>query len=87
MPMYEYECEKCHHCFEDLAAPDAPCPACEKCGGTTRKVVSRPSIRTEYASPLDRGVGPMVGYNPTGKPRLCPTGGCAGCGSGSGDAD
>ncbi|MCK9238860.1 zinc ribbon domain-containing protein [Desulfocurvus sp.] len=85
MPMYEYECEKCGHTFEDLAGPDEPCPACGKCAGATRKVVSRPSLRVEHASPLDRGVAPLVGYNPTGRPRGCPSGGCGGgsCGGGN----
>lgn len=67
MPMYEYECDKCGHVFEDLASPEAPCPPCEQCSGQTRKVISQPSIRVDFASPLDRGVAPLVGYNPSGR--------------------
>lgn len=32
MPIYEYQCEKCHHCFELLVftsdEEDAACPEC-----------------------------------------------------------
>ncbi|BBD08536.1 FmdB family zinc ribbon protein [Desulfovibrio ferrophilus] len=90
MPMYEYECEKCGYVFEDLASPDAPCPPCPKCQEQTRKVMSKAAIRTEYASPIDRGVAPIRGYNPTGRKNVCPmAGGCGtgGCGSTVGNDD
>lgn len=82
MPMYEYECDKCGEFFEDIAGADAPCPQCPKCSGETRKVISSPSIRVEFASPIDRGAAPLVGYNPTGRKPTCPGsgGGCSGCG-------
>lgn len=86
MPMYEYECGKCGRRFEDLAGSGDPCPPCPECGGETAKMVSAASFRTEYASPLDRGVAPMVGYNPTGRKPACPAssgGGCSSCGVGS----
>ncbi|WP_461208256.1 FmdB family zinc ribbon protein [Desulfocurvus sp. DL9XJH121] len=83
MPMYEYECTKCGLRFEELAGCDDPCPPCPQCSGAADKVVSAASIRTEYASPIDRGVAPMVGYNPTGRKPACPmAGGCGSCGGG-----
>jgi putative FmdB family regulatory protein len=34
MPIYEYECENCHHCFEKLVfnEKDEKGIICEKCG-------------------------------------------------------
>ena len=85
MPMYEYECEKCGSLFEELAGCDDPCPPCPDCGGASRKVVSAAAFRTEFASPLERGVKPIVGYNPTGRKPVCPiSSGNGGCGSGGG---
>ena len=85
MPLYEFECEKCHRLFEELTGCDAPCPPCPDCGGQSSKVVSAAAIRTEHASPLERGIKPIVGYNPTGRKPVCPGssgGGCGSCGSG-----
>ncbi|MBU1001972.1 MAG: zinc ribbon domain-containing protein [Proteobacteria bacterium] len=79
MPMYEYECEKCGCVFEDLVNPNDPCPPCGKCQGQTHKVISCAAFRTEHASPIDRGVAPIRGYNPTGRKPVCPMSG--GCGS------
>ncbi|RJP70797.1 MAG: zinc ribbon domain-containing protein [Candidatus Abyssobacteria bacterium SURF_17] len=43
MPIYEFECGKCHHSFEALLrSSNAPFPPCEKCGNKrVRKCVSR----------------------------------------------
>ncbi|MBI4126349.1 MAG: zinc ribbon domain-containing protein [Deltaproteobacteria bacterium] len=45
MPMYEYECQKCHQSFEVLQKmsdePKAPCPAC---GGEGKRLVSQTSF-------------------------------------------
>jgi putative FmdB family regulatory protein len=42
MPVYEFECEQCTQRFEELlASPDAPAPACPRCGsGCTRRRLS-----------------------------------------------
>jgi putative FmdB family regulatory protein len=32
MPVYEYECKKCGHCFEFLLLHQAEKPSCEVCG-------------------------------------------------------
>jgi putative FmdB family regulatory protein len=32
MPIYEYQCKACCHCFEELVfSSDAPAPQCPKC--------------------------------------------------------
>ena len=40
MPIYEYECDECHHCFERKQRfdeePIASCPGCE---GKARRVI------------------------------------------------
>lgn len=90
MPMYEFECEQCGCVFEELAGANDPCPPCTQCQGQTHKMISRAAIRTEYASPLDRGVAPIRGYNPTGRKNVCPmSGGCgsSGCGATIGSKD
>jgi putative FmdB family regulatory protein len=46
MPIYEYQCESCHHRFEKLQkVSDKPCKKCPNCGGTLRKLVSSPAIQ------------------------------------------
>lgn len=82
MPLYEFECEKCRCLFEELTGCDDPCPPCPECGGQSNKVVSAAAFRTEHASPLERGIKPLVGYNPTGRKPACPSSGgtCGGSG-------
>ena len=47
MPLYEYECESCHHRFERIQKfsdpPIETCPACAK--GPVRKLLSSPAIQ------------------------------------------
>ncbi|GIX32206.1 MAG: regulatory protein, FmdB family [Lysobacterales bacterium] len=47
MPIYEYECIRCEHRFEELVRLSDPEPdACPSCGQTTvRRRVSAPSFR------------------------------------------
>ena len=46
MPLYEYECFRCHHRFERLqrisAAPITECPAC---GGSVRRLLGVPALQ------------------------------------------
>lgn len=45
MPIYEYECEKCHQryeVFQNFNAP--PMTKCEACGAEVHRVISRPAI-------------------------------------------
>ncbi len=46
MPMYEYECTKCHHRFEVIQKfSDAPRTKCPKCKGPLQKLLSAPAIQ------------------------------------------
>jgi putative FmdB family regulatory protein len=41
MPTYEYECEKCHHQFEQLQKIiDEPIKVCPICGGKVKRLIS-----------------------------------------------
>lgn len=43
MPIFEYQCQKCHHCFEQLvpAGQKESKPACPHCGaGEVAKLMS-----------------------------------------------
>jgi len=45
MPVYEYECQACRHRFERKQSfSEEPVKVCPSCGGTTRKLLSRPAI-------------------------------------------
>ena len=68
MPLYEYECESCHHRFERIQKfSDAPIETCPKCGSKVHKLLSSPAIQfkgsgwyiTDYAkkSSTDSGKG------------------------------
>ncbi len=46
MPLYEYECDTCHHRFEVIQKfSDAPIAACPKCGAAVHKLMSSPAIQ------------------------------------------
>jgi putative FmdB family regulatory protein len=64
MPLYEYECESCHHRFEKIQKfSDPPEEVCPKCGGRVRKLLSSPAIQfkgsgwyiTDYAKKSSSG--------------------------------
>jgi putative FmdB family regulatory protein len=41
MPTYEYECEKCHHQFEQVQKiTDEPVKVCPICGGKIKRLIS-----------------------------------------------
>lgn len=41
MPTYEYECEKCHHQFEQFQnITDEPVKVCPVCGGKVKRLIS-----------------------------------------------
>ena len=46
MPLYEYECRKCHHRFEIIQTlSEKPVRRCPKCRtGTVQKLVSSPAV-------------------------------------------
>ena len=46
MPLYEYECDACHHRFEVIQKfSDPPIVSCPSCGGSVRKLLSSPAIQ------------------------------------------
>jgi putative FmdB family regulatory protein len=41
MPTYEYECEKCHHLFEQVQKiTEEPVKVCPICGGKIKRLIS-----------------------------------------------
>ena len=45
MPLYEFECQKCHHRFEKIQGVSAPDPKCEKCGGRVERLLHAPAVQ------------------------------------------
>lgn len=46
MPLYEYECQKCHRRIEKIQSfSAAPLTTCESCGGPLEKLISAPAIQ------------------------------------------
>jgi len=46
MPLYEYECKKCHHRFERIQKySDSHMKKCPDCGATVELVVSAPAVQ------------------------------------------
>jgi|SRR5580698_4999800 putative FmdB family regulatory protein len=64
MPLYEYECKKCHHRFERIQTFAARhTKKCPECGGPIEQVVSAPAVQfkgsgwyvTDYAKKPSSG--------------------------------
>jgi putative FmdB family regulatory protein len=64
MPLYEYECKKCHHRFERIQTFAAPhTKKCPKCGGPIEQMISAPAVQfkgsgwyvTDYAKKSSGG--------------------------------
>lgn len=50
MPLYEYECKKCHQRLEKIQSFSAPHETiCPKCGGELERVISAPAIQFKGA--------------------------------------
>ncbi len=46
MPLYEYECKKCHHRFELIRKfSDPPVTKCPKCSGKVEQLMSAPAVQ------------------------------------------
>jgi putative FmdB family regulatory protein len=46
MPLYEYECKKCHHRFEKIRKfSDPPMKKCPECGGPVEQLLSAPAVQ------------------------------------------
>lgn len=64
MPLYEYQCDKCHKVFEVMQKfSDAPLTVHENCGGNLNRLISAPAIQfkgsgwyvTDYAGKSGNG--------------------------------
>ena len=64
MPLYEYECKKCHHRFERIQRfSDPHVKKCPECGGPIEQVISAPAVQfkgsgwyvTDYAKKSSTG--------------------------------
>jgi putative FmdB family regulatory protein len=71
MPLFEYQCKKCGHTFEELVPrADAPAPACPKCGAENAQ---------RQLSTFSASVAPSGGSSCSGgscSTGSCPTGTC-----------
>ena len=46
MPLYEYQCKKCHHRFERIQKfSDPHVKKCPQCGGPVEQVLSPPAVQ------------------------------------------
>jgi len=46
MPLYEYECKKCHHRFEKIQKfSDPHTKKCPRCGAPVEQVISAPAVQ------------------------------------------
>jgi putative FmdB family regulatory protein len=46
MPLYEYECKKCHHRFEKIQKfSDRMVKKCPDCGGVVEQMISAPAVQ------------------------------------------
>jgi putative FmdB family regulatory protein len=72
MPLYEYECKKCHHRFERIQKYSDPhVKKCPDCGGKVEQVVSAPAVQfkgsgwyvTDYAKKSGTGSGSSSSSN------------------------
>ena len=66
MPLYEYECKKCHHRFERIQKfSDAPMKKCPDCGGAVEQLISAPTVQFKgsgwYVTDYSRKSSPSPG--------------------------
>jgi len=45
VPLYEFECEKCHHRFEKIQGISDPDPKCPKCGSKVERLLHAPAVQ------------------------------------------
>ena len=64
MPLYEYQCKKCHSLTERIQRfSDPPLTACPHCGGELEQLISAPAVQfkgsgwyvTDYAKSSSKG--------------------------------
>lgn len=54
MPLYDWECESCHHQFEKVTFYSTRRVSCTKCGGRAEKIITKMPLRTYSKRPQDR---------------------------------
>jgi putative FmdB family regulatory protein len=62
MPIYEYECKSCGHCFEQIMKVGEGVPACPACGwGKTKKKVAsfRTNAWSTFLDGMEKRVNPQ----------------------------
>ena len=66
MPLYEYQCKKCHSLTERIQKfSDPPLTTCPHCGGELEQLISAPAVQfkgsgwyvTDYAKNSSKGKG------------------------------
>jgi putative FmdB family regulatory protein len=76
MPLYEYQCKKCHHRFERIQKfSDPHVKKCPDCGGAVEQVVSAPAVQfkgsgwyvTDYAKKSSAGTSSSNGESSSKK--------------------
>ncbi len=76
MPLYEYQCKKCHHRFERIQKfSDPHVKKCPDCGGPVEQVISAPAVQfkgsgwyvTDYAKKSSVSSAPGNGDSATKK--------------------
>jgi len=45
VPLYEFECQKCHHRFERIQGVSHPDPKCPKCDGKVERLLHAPAVQ------------------------------------------
>ncbi|MBN2497524.1 MAG: zinc ribbon domain-containing protein [Deltaproteobacteria bacterium] len=73
MPIFEYQCRRCEHCFEELVLDSSKAIACPACG--SREVRKCPSL---FAHKSDAGFKPSSGSTSCSG---CTASTCTGCSS------
>jgi putative FmdB family regulatory protein len=70
MPLYEYQCKKCHHRFERIVKFSDPLmKKCPDCGGVVERTISAPAVQfkgsgwyvTDYAKRSSSGTASSAG--------------------------
>jgi putative FmdB family regulatory protein len=77
LPLYEYECTRCHKRVEKIQSFSAePLKVCEFCGGALEKLISAPAIQFKgsgwYVTDYKKSGGGTTESKPAGKDAAAP---------------
>ncbi len=77
MPLYEYQCTRCHKRVEKIQSFSAePLTVCEACGGELEKLISAPAIQFKgtgwYVTDYKKSGGPSTEPKPAAKDAPAP---------------